>query len=120
MSVTFESLAKSGLRVVRQTVARAAGRYFCPCCTQSVRAFDDWSPTYRNVICPRCSAHPRHRLMILYIEEMKSELREASVLHFAPEKPIRERLSGIAKKYLSADLRAAGTPYVKDSGHFLQ
>lgn len=57
--------------------------------------------------CPRCGAHDRERHLLMYLlaSGMLSELREKSVLHFAPEK----RLSNLIREtkpahYVACDL----------------
>jgi SAM-dependent methyltransferase len=79
---------------------------YCPCCETGIPAFLDWSDTYRNVLCPTCASHPRHRLFWLFAEE-RGLFRSGTsrVLHFAPE-PVLRRLVSAAPHaaYTTADL----------------
>jgi SAM-dependent methyltransferase len=79
--------------------------FFCPCCQKRVSRWKDWSPSYRNVLCPNCSSHPRHRLMALYLKRFTPTLKSSSVLHFAAEKSIRLQIAAVAKEYITADLQ---------------
>lgn len=38
-------------------------------------------------VCPRCRSHPRHRTLVMFLEELLGTLPERSaILHFAPER----------------------------------
>jgi SAM-dependent methyltransferase len=82
--------------------------FFCPCCQKRVSRWKDWSPSYRNVLCPKCSSHPRHRLMALYLKRIAPTFKNSSVLHFAAEKSIRLQIIEVAKEYITADLQPEG------------
>jgi SAM-dependent methyltransferase len=94
--------------------------FFCPCCQKRVSHWKDWSPSYKNVLCPKCGSHPRHRLMALYLDRAAPTLKNASVLHFAAEKSIRLQIVEVAKEYITADLRPEGRAYEMDRQGFLQ
>ena len=94
--------ASSGINYGAAVLTRG---FFCPCCQRKVSHWEDWSPSYRNVLCPRCGSHPRHRLMALYFNRFAATLRNSSVLHFAAEKSIRLQIIEVAKEYITADLR---------------
>jgi SAM-dependent methyltransferase len=69
---------------------------FCPCCQTKFSEFRDWSESYRNVECPNCLSHPRHRLFWLYLT--RRGLLEGDglrVLHFGPERTLRTLLSAL-------------------------
>jgi len=53
-------------------------------------------------------------LIATYFDQIAPTLRNSSVLHFAPEKPIRRQIRESAKEYICADLRAEGHPYGRD------
>lgn len=98
--------------------ATVTGTFFCPCCEKRVPRWQDWSPLYQNVICPKCGCHPRHRLMALYLDQVAPTLRESSVLHFAAERAIRNRIVEVAKEYITADLRPEGRAWELDRRSF--
>ena len=62
----------------------------------------------QNPICPRCGAQARHRALWLYLRERTNLLvEELSVLHFAPERALAQRLASQPNlRYVSADLDA--------------
>jgi SAM-dependent methyltransferase len=78
------------------------------CGWKGKRFIDDvWHP---GTICPVCKSQTRHRLLmqtLTSIEEFSMErlLRQKEVLHFAPERRIRERFSSLADRYVSADYK---------------
>jgi SAM-dependent methyltransferase len=39
----------------------------------------------QDVLCPRCGSLPRHRILALWFENHREELRASSILYFAPE-----------------------------------
>lgn len=120
----MRSKIEKGLKAVSRRLNHAAAvitrGFFCPCCEKRVTHWKDWSPSYRNVVCPKCGSHPRHRLFALYFKRFAPTLKQASVLHFAPEKPIRRQIAQFAKEYISADLRPVGHPYGLDRQSFLE
>jgi SAM-dependent methyltransferase len=71
----------------------------CPCCDGSFSAFPDG-------VCPRCGAHPRHRVLLPYLRTRTGLLAEPlDVLHFAPEYVVRRWLAGRPNlRYVTADL----------------
>jgi SAM-dependent methyltransferase len=83
--------------------------HFCPCCDRYCKNWVDWSPTYREVICPNCESQPRHRALVLYLKACtdfySAYLR---VLHIGPESFLRRKFSTLPNlKYTTADLRRA-------------
>lgn len=82
--------------------------YYCPICRRRIHRLKDYSPAYRNVECPHCNLHPRHRLMWLYLTHGNRRLigsAPLNLLHFAPE-PAFTRLFQNQPNitYLSADI----------------
>jgi SAM-dependent methyltransferase len=108
--------AASGLNYAAAVMTRG---FFCPCCQKRVSRWQDWSPTYRNTVCPHCSSHPRHRLMALYFKHFAPSLKNSSVLHFAAERFIRLQIVEVAKEYITADLRPEGRAYELNRQGFL-
>jgi hypothetical protein len=114
---------------------RAVGRYrgllyrgsrvHCPLCDGRFRYF---KPDHNrpDAICPGCMSQERHRALWLYLSA-HPELLEGvgSLLHFAPERPIAQRLSSRpGLRYVSADLDSphamdrvdiASMPYADES-----
>jgi SAM-dependent methyltransferase len=111
---------KKAFREVNIGTAVLTRGFFCPCCQKRVPRWEDWSPEYRNVICPECGSHPRHRLMALYFNRFAPSLKNLSVLHFAAEKSIRLQIVEVAREYVTADLRPEGRAYEMDRQGFLE
>lgn len=69
---------------------------------------DNWHP---GTICPNCGSQVRHRLLVAALDGRASRpgLTEAdiflgkSLLHFAPERQLRDRLRRAAARYVTAD-----------------
>jgi SAM-dependent methyltransferase len=63
----------------------------CPCCSARLKNFlplrTHTGTLVPSVICPRCDAHPRHRLLWHYLRAKHGELfmTELQFLHLAPE-----------------------------------
>jgi SAM-dependent methyltransferase len=64
-------------------------RHECPCCGWRGNRFHDYFEvirTHRNVECPRCASHPRHRALFLWIKSQNWFTTKTGVgLVFAPE-----------------------------------
>jgi SAM-dependent methyltransferase len=84
----------------------------CPLCGGR---FDRFKPAWNrpDALCWRCGSHERHRaqwLLFTWRPELLGTIR--SLLHFAPEWTMRERLAPLAAergiRYLTADLDPAG------------
>lgn len=82
----------------------------CNVCGWKGRAFtdDQWHP---GTICPSCGSQVRHRMLAATLDGLAdvSGLDEPSlltgrkILHFAPERQLRDRISKAAAKYVTAD-----------------
>ncbi len=80
----------------------------CPVCGHRFARFmDDWNRP--NALCWRCGSHERHRAQWLLFERRPELLANArSLLHFAPEWCLRQRLEGYSHlRYVTADLDQA-------------
>jgi SAM-dependent methyltransferase len=84
----------------------------CPLCGGRFDRFKDaWNRP--GALCWRCGSHERHRAQWLLLRS-RPELLDAvrSLLHFAPEWTMRERLAPLAAerglRYVTADLDPAG------------
>ena len=49
-----------------------------------------------DAVCPQCSSQPRHRLLQLGITQRHFVTGQDSMLHFAPERSLSERMRAIA------------------------
>lgn len=93
-------------------------RYYCNCCGSHIRRFwaggEDLPPILENKIigagyrdqdyCPVCKSTYRHRLVWLYLSNLKIWDKPLSVLHIAPEEMISRKLSKIKHlKYITGD-----------------
>ena len=82
----------------------------CNICHWRGRSFadDHWHP---RTVCPNCGSQVRHRLLTATLdsESKHTELAEENllsgkdILHFAPERQLRERVRASSKKYVTAD-----------------
>ena len=82
----------------------------CNICGWEGRAFADdiWHPA---TICPVCKSQVRHRMLAATLDghsnqpELKqtSLLNGKSILHFAPERQLRDRIRQMASRYTTAD-----------------
>lgn len=82
----------------------------CSVCGWEGAQFTDdcWHP---GTICPNCGSQVRHRLLVAALDGKSSLsgiseadlLRGKKVLHFAPERQLRERIRRAAKEYVTAD-----------------
>lgn len=81
-----------GRAYVKASNAFLAKRLECPCCGwEGRRLFDyvEMGYTARNVSCPRCDSHPRHRAFFLWLrDQYKLEARRGAALIFAPERAL--------------------------------
>ncbi len=77
----------------------------CPLCRGAFAAF---LPAGRRegVVCPGCGSRERHRASWLFLEERPDLLAGAeSLLHFAPESYLRDRLAATTGlRYITADV----------------
>jgi SAM-dependent methyltransferase len=93
-------------RAAQRRVAFRGGTYECPVCEHT---FGRWKvPEGKSwqKICPWCDAHPRHRLIWLWlVSETDLFATRKSVLHVAPEKLMGMRLRSMENlDYVSADI----------------
>ncbi len=79
------------------------------CGWQGARFTDDaW---HEGTLCPNCGSQVRHRLLVAMLDGLADRpgLSEADliarkdVLHFAPERQLRERIQSAASRYTTAD-----------------
>lgn len=71
-------------------------------------ADDQWHP---QTICPQCGSQVRHRMLVAILDGKSTVtgisqaglLAEKKILHFAPERQLRERIKSAASSYTTAD-----------------
>ena len=74
---------------------------------------DSWHP---HTICPDCQSLVRHRLFWAILNNHKKFnkehlIRDKAILHFAPEKGIKNCIKGLSKNYKTADFFTEGYLY---------
>ena len=97
--------ASRGLQSARTGVSGA--RFHCPICNGWFRHFLPFGLNQRrHARCPGCGSLERHRFLWLYLRNhLHLTRRRASVLHVAPETPIRDNLSQLPNlNYATIDL----------------
>lgn len=60
-----------------------------------------------DAICPNCGSLPRNRLIALAMESESLVGRSDRLLHFAPEDPVHQMVSGRVGEYVTTDLNPA-------------
>jgi SAM-dependent methyltransferase len=75
----------------------------CPCCGYSYREFAPCHGPNRH--CWHCGSTERDRLLWIFLDRHPGLLRSGmSILHVAPEWPLRPRLERVAGRYIAGDL----------------
>lgn len=73
-------------------------------------------------ICPECGSQVRHRLLVATLNGLSSHkdlteqalLTGKDILHFAPERQLRQRVKNAAKRYVTADFDRGDTDWRLD------
>lgn len=77
---------------VNASNALMAKQLECPCCGWQGRRFFDYAEmgyTVRNVSCPQCDSHSRHRIFFLWLRDhYKIDQRDGKAVIFAPERAL--------------------------------
>ena len=95
---------------------------YCPCCGYRFRAFNEkdyrerpekfntarYEDIRQDVLCPICRALPRHRILALWCEKHIVELKDASILYFAPERSMMRWMERNGITCTTADLYSSG------------
>lgn len=93
-------------------------RFSCNCCNSSFRKFFTKGHVPRqNAQCPYCMSLERTRIFDLYLDRELGVFHHEGtrILHFAPEKALRRKLSGIPDvEYVDADINPAFAKNVID------
>ena len=96
-------MIRDRLQRAREVWAHRGDAVQCPVCDSR---FDAFKPAWNRpgAICWRCGAHERHRALWLYLERSRALDGIGSLLHFAPEHALEQRLRPRVERYVTADL----------------
>jgi SAM-dependent methyltransferase len=86
----------------------------CSVCGYSGRFQAAGRPRRIDARCPRCGSAERYRLLALWLDRHGAALRDARVLHFAPEKGLAKLLKARVGSYQSADVTPGRADLVRD------
>jgi SAM-dependent methyltransferase len=76
----------------------------CNLCGYQGRFQSAGRPRRIDARCPRCGSAERYRLLALWLDRDGASLRQANVLHFAPEAGLASLLKTRVGRYQSADI----------------
>lgn len=119
-------LGQSGLRRLKSLIRDplqvwASPPRTCPICHFTGRFLTAGAAVLRRrCLCPNCGSLERHRLFCLYLQEQiarqEDGLLRRSILHVAPEEPIRNYILSNLKpnRYTTADIAARGVDRQED------
>lgn len=113
--------AKSVYRETRgsiKSIAYKGNKVYCPCCNKYFSSFADFRyskafsnsnrfrDTYKNIDCPYCYSHPRHRIVCSFLDTIKEKLKEddSAVLMIGAEYAIEKWFRQNKIKYVTTDL----------------
>jgi SAM-dependent methyltransferase len=102
-----------GRRIGRFLPYRGAWRGVPPL----IKALEVIGSDVKNFSCPRCGAHDRERHLLMYFDhaEVWPRIEGGSVLHFAPERILSERIANARPvRYIKADLFPAAPEVVRE------
>lgn len=88
----------------RLLTTTAAYKMECACCGQHARFRSTGLPPRLNALCPNCGSFERHRLLRLFLDRNSQLFDGSSILHFAPEKAVRQIIEPSAAKYVACDI----------------
>lgn len=83
----------------------------CPICAHEGRFFAEIhfpDIFVFDAICPKCSSNSRNRLLKIAVDQLGLMPPSSSVLHFAPERPVRRFVEPAVAHYKTADLDPRG------------
>ena len=86
----------------------------CSVCGYRGRFKPAGRPRRIDARCPKCGSAERYRLLALWLDRQGSHLRDARVLHFAPEQGLAELLKVRVGSYQSADLTPGRADLVRN------
>ena len=103
-------------KYLARTIGRSLGKFprECMLCGYRGKFLGYGYPFVCDILCPKCGSLERHRLLTLANRDYNF-FRNRDVLHFAPEKAIRELvLKNRPHSYVTADLFAQGVDRKED------
>ena len=77
---------------------------FCNICGYRFSKFAKFGISQREAKCPVCDSLERHRHLYVYISALFNKLEEKKILHFAPEKILKDIFKSSNSKYYDADI----------------
>jgi SAM-dependent methyltransferase len=98
------------MKFLGRTMIRSMGKYprECNLCGHKGKFLGYGYPYVCDILCPKCGALERHRLLTLANQE-HDFFRDRDILHFAPETAIRNLVrKHRPRTYVTADLSASG------------
>lgn len=115
------SYVKGKFCVIEAKILSSKAIYYCPCCNNDLLSFIDgkynkksfyfnterYKNTIQNVQCPVCGSIPRHRILAMWLEEHKHQLKDTDILYFAQEKGVASLLKRNHINFTTADLYAS-------------
>ena len=106
-------LLPSGLRAVIRRQVMAGDAVYCPVCERGAIAYlPSGTPPRPHVLCPFCGSRERARMAWLFLKEHKVLRAGLRVLHVAPERCLREKLTVLpGVKYTAGDKFTPGYDY---------
>lgn len=109
----FSKFLPAGLRGFIRRRAMRGDSVHCPVCDQRAIAFlPSGSPPRPHVLCVFCGSRERARMAWLFLKERKVLRAGLRVLHVAPERCLREKLTVLpGVKYTAGDKFTPGYDY---------
>lgn len=87
----------------------------CNICNSRFRIFDSFGKIRkREAICPGCKSLDRHRHLYIHILSIYPFLENKKILHFSPEKAIKDILLASPADYYDADIDPEKATYKED------
>jgi len=101
-----------------QYQSRGQEKWLCPACgfRGAFREVQALVADRKHARCPQCGSLERHRLQTLVLNELQKryDFSNLSLLHFAPEPHLGQRLKRSFKSYATADLYRSGVDFKED------
>lgn len=87
---------------------------YCNICGYRFANFKIGGTPRREAKCPVCGSFPRHRFLYIFLLPEFFQLKQKRILHFAPEKIIKEMLTSSGAEYYDVDIMPERATYVED------
>lgn len=116
--VMLRQKVRTVYHLIRMLMFPKRMKVFCPCCGMRFSSFVEkdflkhpekfassrYEHTKQDVLCPICKSLPRHRILALWCDKHKEQLRKAKILYFAPEKSMTTWMTRNGLTCTTADL----------------